>query len=73
MNIHVALRLSALVLAISLLALASDLAVYLLHIRVAPRIKAALDVVAFVWPLALVFFGNYRRKIQAEAAQNQQP
>ncbi len=71
MNTHTALRLSAVFLAISLAALVSDIGVYLLHIHLAPKIKSALDVVAFVWPLALVFFGTYQRKVQAEAVQNQ--
>jgi hypothetical protein len=70
MSTQLALRLSAVVLALSLLALASDLAVFLLHIAVAPRTKQVLDVLAFVWPLALVFFGTYLRKSQA-AAQDQ--
>jgi hypothetical protein len=73
MNIRIALRLSALILAISLAALAADLAVYLFHIRVAPRIKSALDVAAFVWPLALVFFGTYQRRVRVAAAQTQNP
>ena len=70
---HTALRLSAIVLAICIAALVSDLAVYLLHIRVAPKVKTALDVIAFVWPLALVFFGTYLRKVQAAATQKQSP
>lgn len=73
MSTHAALRLSAVFLAISLAALVSDIGVYLLHIHLAPRIKGALDVVAFVWPLALVFFGTYQRKMQIAAAQNQGP
>ena len=72
MNIHTALRVSAIFLAISLAALVSDIGAYLLHIHLAPKIKSALDVVAFVWPLALVFFGTYQRRVQA-AAQNQSP
>jgi hypothetical protein len=71
MNIHAALRLSAIVLAVSLAALVSDIGVYLLHIHLAPKIKSALDVVAFIWPLALVFFGTYQRRVQAEGGQNQ--
>ncbi len=73
MTVHTAFRLSAVFLAITLAALVSDIGVYLLHIHLAPRIKNALDVIAFVWPLALVFFGTYQRKIQAAAAQNQGP
>ena len=73
MNMHVALRLSALALAVCLIALVGDLAIYLLHIHVAARIKTVLDTVAFVWPLALVFFGTYLRKVQAASAQNQNP
>ena len=69
---HTALRLSALVLALSLVALVSDIAVYLLHIRLPANVKTGLDIAAFVWPLALVFFGTYRRKVQA-AAENQSP
>ena len=73
MNMHVALRLSALALAVCVVALVSDLTIYLLHIHVAAKIKMALDTVAFVWPLALVFFGTYLRKVQAASAQNQTP
>ena len=72
MTLQTAYRLSAVALAICLLALASDLAIYLLHIRVAPKFKQVLDVVAFVWPLAMVFFGTYQRKIHA-AAQVRSP
>jgi hypothetical protein len=66
MNIRLALRLSAVALAVCLIALVSDLAVYLLRIHVAPTLKTALDALAFVWPLAMVFFGTYLRKVQAE-------
>jgi len=72
MNMHLALRLSALVLAVSLAALVGDIAIFLLHIPVAPRIKTILDVTGFVWPLALVFFGTYLRRVQA-AAQGRGP
>ena len=65
MNPRLALGLSTVVLAASLLALAGDLAVYLLHLAVAPKLKQVLDVVAFVWPLALVFFGTYLRKVRS--------
>jgi hypothetical protein len=65
MNPRLALALSAIVLAISVLALVGDLAIYLLHVAVAPKLKRALDVVGFIWPLALVFFGTYLRKVQA--------
>jgi len=70
MNLQLALRISAVVLAISLLALVGDLAVFLLHIPVAPRTKQVLDILAFAWPLALVFFGTYLRRSQA-AVQDQ--
>jgi hypothetical protein len=73
MNAHTAMRISAVFLAFSLAALVSDIGVYLLHIHLAPKIKGALDVLAFVWPLALVFFGTYQRKVQAEAAHIQSP
>jgi hypothetical protein len=65
MNPRLALALSTVVLAVSVLALVSDLAVYLLHLAVTPKLKRALDVVGFVWPLALVFVGTYLRKVQA--------
>lgn len=64
MNPKLAYRLSAAVLAVCLLALVSDLTIFLLHIAVAPKVKQALDIVAFAWPLALVFFGVYQRKVQ---------
>ena len=70
---HTALRLSAVVLAISLMALVSDIAIYLLHIAVAAKVKQALDVVGFIWPLALVFFGTYLRKVQQAATQKRSP
>jgi hypothetical protein len=70
MNMHTALRLSAVILTISLMALVSDIAIYLLHIAVAPKVKQALDVVGFIWPLALVFFGTYLRKVQAARKQS---
>jgi hypothetical protein len=73
MNPRLALALSAAVLAISVLALVSDLAIYLTHITVAPKVKQALDVVGFVWPLALVFFGTYLRKVQALKAAERAP
>ncbi len=73
MNPRLALALSAAVLAISVLALVSDLAIYLTHITVAPKLKQALDVVGFVWPLALVFFGTYLRKVQALKAAERAP
>jgi hypothetical protein len=72
MTITLALRLSGAVLALSLLALVCDVAIFLLHIPVAPKTKQTLDIAAFVWPLALVFFGTYLRKAQA-AAQRQNP
>jgi len=72
MNMHTALRISAVVLTISLAALVCDIGSYLLHIAVAPKVKQALDIVGFIWPLALVFFGTYLRRVQA-AAQNQGP
>jgi hypothetical protein len=65
MPIRLALTLSAIALAICLTALAGDLAIYLLHIKVAPKLKQALDIVSFIWPLALVFFGTYMRKAQS--------
>ncbi|HEX4182311.1 MAG TPA: hypothetical protein VHY34_03550 [Caulobacteraceae bacterium] len=70
MNVRLALTLSAIALAICLTALASDLAIYLLHIAVAPKLKQALDIIAFVWPLALVFFGTYMRKAQSLKAND---
>jgi hypothetical protein len=72
MNPRLALGLSATVLAVCLLALVSDLAIYLMHIAVAPKLKQALDIVAFVWPLALVFFATYLRKVQT-ASQAKTP
>ena len=73
MNPRLALAISATALAVCLLALVSDLAIYLLHLTVAPKLKQALDVVAFVWPLALVFFGTYLRKVQNLKAAGRAP
>ncbi|HEX4179463.1 MAG TPA: hypothetical protein VHY32_01605 [Caulobacteraceae bacterium] len=67
MNPRLALGLSAAVLAVSLLALVGDLAIYFAHMRVTRQLKSALDVIAFVWPLALVFFGTYLRKVRGGA------
>jgi hypothetical protein len=65
MNPRLALGLSTAVLSICLLALVSDLIIYLAHIPVAPRFKATLDVISFGWPLAMIFFGTYLRKVRA--------
>jgi hypothetical protein len=72
MNLRLAFRLSAIVLAACLAALACDLAVYLLHIAVSPSFKRVLDVAAFIWPLPAVFFGTYQKKLQV-AAQDRKP
>jgi hypothetical protein len=65
MNPRLALSLSATALAVCLLALVGDLTIYLMHVAVAPKLKQALDIVAFAWPLVLVFFATYLRKVQA--------
>ena len=73
MNMHTALRLSATVLAICIAALVADLAIYFLHIPVPAKFKTVLDVLAFVWPLVMVFFGTYLRKVQRAAAESRSP
>jgi hypothetical protein len=67
MSLRLAFRLSAIVLGVCLLALACDLAVYLLHISISPKLKRVLDVAAFIWPLPAVFFGTYQKKLQVAA------
>jgi hypothetical protein len=73
MNDLTALRVSSVVLAISLMALGSDIGVYLFHVTLAPKYKTALDVAAFIWPLALVFVGTYRRRLQASPPESRNP
>ena len=73
MNTRLVFVLSSIVLAACLLALASDVTLYLTHIAVAPRLKAVLDVLAFAWPLALLVFGTYLRKVRAGAAEVRTP
>ena len=68
MNTRLVFVLSSIVLGVCLLALASDVTLYLAHIAVSPRLKSTLDVLAFAWPLALLVFGTYLRKVRATAA-----
>jgi hypothetical protein len=72
MSTRLAYGLSALVLALSLAALACDLGAFLLHFTFSPKLKRALDIAAFIWPLPAVFFGTYQRKLHA-AAQDRNP
>lgn len=67
MNLTVALRLAYVVLTLSVLAVAAQLATHLLKIPVSPQVANVLMVAGFIWPLALYVIAIYRRKLKADA------
>jgi hypothetical protein len=74
MNMHLALRLSAVGLAICVAAMIANIAAYSLHLTMPPTVARVSWILGFAWPLALVFFGTYLRKVrQAGAAQEANP
>jgi hypothetical protein len=69
MSILVGLRISYVVLTLSLMAVAAQIIAALMGHSFSPTVSKTLVMAGFIWPLALYMAAIYRRRVKADEAE----